>query len=523
MKDERLIEVAFPLKQTSLDSVHEKNVRHGHISTLHIWPARRPLAACRAALIATLLPDPGNAEERKQLLERLAGHVVSRVKTKKLPDGRIEQQTTEETEGGILHWGRENSEDLNWFRERILEAYGGRAPRVLDPFAGGGAIPLEAMRLGCEVTAIDINPVAWFILKCTLEYPQRLANQHRPLPAFALKSHEFMEGYFKARGFKDAALRVQLESIGLNSKEESTSQSQLPQIKVDVVSVEADLAWHVRAWGWWVLQQARADLERFYPTVDGKPTVAYLWARTVTCKNCRATVPLLKTRWLCKKDRKRVVLTMEPNADKTGVVFGVQEDVPPAKGNAAQRREYDKELGGGTMSSSGVTCPCCGTIMASENLRFAGQEGRLGAVMTAVVVEGEHGKEYRLPTADEIQLAVEVERELPNVFAEIPFGLPEEAIPQGASRASGGSSFTVFLYGLTRWHDLFTSRQLLALGTFIKYTRAVRNLMLHLSYPVEWVEAVNVYLALAIDRLADRGSTICSWTISTHEMRNEMS
>src|SRR6266849_3486349 len=117
--DQRLIEVAFPLKQTSLDSVHEKNVRHGHISTLHIWPARRPLAACRAALIATLLPDPGNVEE----------------------------QVTVETEGGILHWGRESGADLQWFRDKIREAYGGRAPKVLDPFAGGGAIPLEAMRL----------------------------------------------------------------------------------------------------------------------------------------------------------------------------------------------------------------------------------------------------------------------------------------------------------------------------------------------------------------------------------------
>src|SRR2546425_5554027 len=98
---ERLIEVAFPLKQTSLDSVHEKNVRHGHISTLHIWPARRPLAACRAALIATLLPDPGNAEERKELLERLGGRLVKRSKKKKLPGGRLEEQVTEETEGGF--------------------------------------------------------------------------------------------------------------------------------------------------------------------------------------------------------------------------------------------------------------------------------------------------------------------------------------------------------------------------------------------------------------------------------------
>jgi putative DNA methylase len=161
------------------------------------------------------------------------------------------------------------------------------------------------MRLGCEVTAADINPVAWFILKCTLEYPQRLANQRRPLPGFALESREFMEAYFKAKGFKDATMRVQLESLGLNGDKGATSQPQLTGIRTHVASVEADLAWHIRAWGWWVLQQAKADLEHFYPIVDGKPTVAYLWARTITCKNCRATVPLLKTRWLCKKDKNR--------------------------------------------------------------------------------------------------------------------------------------------------------------------------------------------------------------------------
>ena len=103
---------------------------------------------------------------------------------------------------------------------------------------------------------------------------------------------------------------------------------------------DADLAWHVRAWGWWVLQQARKDLERFYPTIDGKPTVAYLWARTVTCKNCRATIPLLKTRWLCKKDNKRVLLTMEPNADKTGVVFGIEKECASQGGATLCRSRF---------------------------------------------------------------------------------------------------------------------------------------------------------------------------------------
>src|SRR5207244_12733574 len=107
----RLIEVAFPLKQASLDSVHEKNVRHGHISTLHIWPARRPLAACRAALIATLLPDPGNAEDRRKLVEKIGGKVVKKIEKKKI-GGRTIDVEKEETVGGVLHWGREDSEDM---------------------------------------------------------------------------------------------------------------------------------------------------------------------------------------------------------------------------------------------------------------------------------------------------------------------------------------------------------------------------------------------------------------------------
>ena len=212
----RLIEFAFPLKQTSLDSVHEKNVRHGHISTLHIWPARRPLAACRAALIATLLPDPGDAEKRQELCEKIAGKVVKKIERKKMPNGQIVERVKEETEGGILHWGREteNAETLEWFREEIKKAYGGRAPKVLDPFAGGGAIPLEAMRLGCEATAVDINPVAWFILKCTLEYPQKLAGQTRPLPEFILHNDAFMAEFFKkAKGYGKAETKAAIKRL----------------------------------------------------------------------------------------------------------------------------------------------------------------------------------------------------------------------------------------------------------------------------------------------------------------------
>ena len=283
----RLIEVAFPLKQVSLDSVHEKNVRHGHISTLHIWPARRPLAASRAALIATLLPDPGDAEQRRAILERMAGRVSEKVERKRV-NGRVVEKVKEETTGGILHWGRENGPDLEWFRNRIREAYGGRVPKVLDPFAGGGAIPLEAMRLGCEVTAMDINPVAWFILKCTLEYPQKLAGQTRPLPEFALADSEFMEAFLKARGFKGARLRTFLERLGHGKGE----GRQLGDLAQDDSITEADLAWHVRAWGRWVLARARSELASYYPTYAEfqpltptgimTPTPSSFWSLTKT-------------------------------------------------------------------------------------------------------------------------------------------------------------------------------------------------------------------------------------------------
>ncbi len=203
-------------------------------------------------------------------------------------------------------------------------------------------------------------------------------------------------------------LTEQLEKFGFDKD----SDQQLTWIETEAATLDADLAWHVRAWGWWVLQQAKADLERFYPVIDGKPTVAYLWARTVKCKGCRATIPLLKTRWLCKKDKKRVVLTMEPNVDKTGVIFGVQTDVPVVGGNSAQKKAYDKKIGAGTMSKSGASCPCCPSIMTKEDIRLEGKVGRLSAVMTVVVVDGKKGKEYRLPTVEEVQMVAEAEKEL---------------------------------------------------------------------------------------------------------------
>lgn len=490
----RLIERAFCLKQASIESVHEKSVRHGHISTLHIWPARRPLAACRAAIIATLLPDPGSPETRSELLERLGGRVVTKAKkTKK--NGKLTIKQVEETDGGVLAWGRESTPDIQWFKDEIHRVYG-RAPKILDPFAGGGAIPLEAMRLGCEATAIDINPVAWFVEKCTLDYPQRLSGQKLPLPKFAQDSDEFMSEYSKGNG---------KGSKGKKKKNQTTLG--IP---------EADLAWHVRAWGLWVLQEARRDLEKYYPIIDGKPTVAYLWARTVRCKNCRATIPLLKTRWLCKKENKRALLTMQPNADKTGVEFGIWNNVPREGGNAAQVKARDKELGRGTMNRSGAWCPCCGkpgtVAMDMSDIRYEGISGKIGSIMTAVVVDGKDGKEYRLPRSCELKAAEDAQNSVNHTFDDIPFGVPEDPTPVGGNGVS--RAFSVDGYGLDKWQKLFIPRQLLALGELIRCTRNSRDEMTNENYPPLWIEALQAYLSIGIDRLADYNSTICNWAVN---------
>lgn len=558
MDSSRLIEHAFPLKQTSLDSVHEKNVRHGHISTLHIWPARRPLAASRAALIATLLPDPGTPEKRKELCEKIGGVLVKKVEKKKMPNGEVIEREKEGTEGGILRWGREteNKPQLDWFRNEIRKAYGGRAPKVLDPFAGGGAIPLEAMRLGCEATAVDINPVAWFILKCTLEYPQKLAGQTQPLPDFILENEEFMEAFYKAHPHLVGRTRP-------TKKQLKGEDGMLPGMTVhreeNARAPKADLAWHVRAWSHWVLDRARRDLAKFYPTYadfqpldrrstkpyekqpmrlvplrkDGtpnieslnkdfshdylanksnprwisKPTVAYFWARTVTCKNCRATIPLLKTRWLCKKDRKRVLLTMEPDRSKGGVVFGIESNVPLKGGNAAQRREHDKRLGSGTMSRSGAKCPCCGTIIEMEAIRIEGRSGKIGVLNAAVVVDGRDGKEYRLPFEQEIKANEEAREALKEFFGKLPFGEPSEPLPK--KEALG---FRVPLYGFDQWSKLFSPRQLAALAGFVRWIRESRKCMD--GYPGDWAQALPCYLACGFDRMLDFNSNQLSWITS---------
>ena len=244
-----------------------------------------------------------------------------------------------------------------------------------------------------------------------------------------------------------------------------------------------------------------------------KPTVAYLWARTVRCKGCRATLPLLKTRWLAKKENKRVLLAMTPKADGSGVDFGVEAGVPQAGGNAAQRREHDKRLGAGTMSRSGARCPCCLTIATMEDIRLEGRAGRLGAVMTAVVVDGPKGKEYRPPEDEELRAAEVSVDEIDALYADIPFGLPTELLP--GKEALG---FRIPLYGFDRWSKLFTDRQLVVLGMILLEMRRCSDDKGEV--PDDWHEALAACLCCILSKLADYSSAVCSWHNSGEKLRN---
>jgi putative DNA methylase len=362
--------------------------------------------------------------------------------------------------------------------------------------------------------------------------------------------------------------RALMPSSNLDQIERGENLDLLPHPELDADLLEADMAWHVRAWGRWVLKRARKDLARFYPTYaeycsvkpykrvtldsDGqlklvpvndsgdiqtellnagfdvahldnpgnprwvaKPTVAYLWARSVRCKSCRASVPLLKTSWLAKKDAKRIVLTMRAREDGSGVDFGIDYKAKVAGGNAAQKREHDKRLGAGTMSRAGASCPCCGTIMTMGDIRLEGRAGRLAAQMTSVVVDSPAGKEYRLPTALEREMAGVAADELQSTFADVPFGLPTE--PLARADALG---FRVPLYGIDHWHKLFTERQLTGLAGLLRATQALKEELLLQGYAPDLTHAIVALLSTVLDRIADRGSSLCSWTVGWDKIRN---
>ena len=442
----RLIETDFPLRAVSEESVREKNIRHGHISTLHIWWARRPLAASRATALAALLPDdPDRRHEFLQLVEKIA---------------RWEVVSGQDPDG---------AQGLEKARQLIREAHGGRAPRVLDCFAGGGAIPLEALRLGCETYALDCNPVAVLLNKAVLEFPQK-----RYPAVLTAPPHPSDQGTLDLRD----------------------------QRKVNPL-LEA-----VKHWGNWVLEEARKELAQFYPADrDGSIPVGYIWARTLPCQNptCGAEIPLMRQTWLAKKDRKQVALRLIPHKPARRVDAEIVE---------GSRIDFDPEEG--TIARAHVKCPVCGGTIDDDTTRKLFREGKAGQRMMAVVLHHlkRTGKTYRLPTDRDLAAYHDAETALKKKSAQLREEWGIEPVPDEPTPKGGGPgaerAFSVYKYGLTRWGDLFNTRQKLALITFADKVRQAHARMTAASTDPEFAKAVTTYLALLLSKMSDWMSVLVS-------------
>jgi adenine-specific DNA methylase len=446
----RLIEVNFPLREVSEDSVREKNIRHGHISTLHIWWARRPLAASRATALAALLPDPGEGAKRDRLLELIKDISPWEVDSKDTPQSR---------------------ELLEQARKLILEAHGGNPPKVLDCFAGGGAIPLEALRLGCETYALDYNPVAVLLLKAVLEYPQKFRS--------AVKAHQ--QPHPKSQQQRDL----------------------LPDAQSPIAN---PLLEAVKYWGNWVLEEARKELEKFYPKdKDGSIPVGYIWARTLPCQNpeCGAEIPLMRQTWLAKKANKKVALRMVPDKRRRQVAFEIVE---------GKKVDFDPEEG--TVSRAHVRCPMpnCGATIGDDTTRRLFRQGKAGQRMVAVVLSHPKrtGKTYRLPTDRDLEAYAAAEAALQTKCDRLRRDWGIEPVPDEPLPLMSGV-FNVPLYGLTRWGDLFNARQKLALVTFAGAVRRAHAQMLQAHTDHDFAKAVTTYLGLVVSRMSDFESDLCRW------------
>lgn len=435
LEDRRLIEETFPIREVSEEAAREKNLRHGNLSTLHIWWARKPGASSRATNYAAL------------------------VRCNKRPPGIVKQRRFVIK---LSKWARTmDRATILEARNDILQDNGGIPPKILDPFAGGGSIPFEAMRLGCETFAGDYNPVATILLKCALEYPNL---------------------YGGAR-IKRSALTLQ---AGPNKLLED-----------------------VRQWGKWVLDEAQKELGKFYPAEpDGSVPVAYVWARTIPCQNpaCGAELPLITGYWLSKKSDSSVFL--KPRVEGKKVRFSVER-----VSNSKLGKGFNPDKG--TVSRAVATCLVCGSVVDNVTTAALFRKKLASHVLLAVVSHkrGVMGKKYRESNDRDLKVFTNSDlylQEKARVLS-ADWGLsavPDEPTPEGGGRGAE-RAFAVRHYGMNTWGDLFNSRQKLAMITFIEKVRLAHDKMIDSGLEKDYARAVTAYLALGVDRLADFGSILC--------------
>jgi adenine-specific DNA methylase len=471
----RLIEVDLPIKRISAHARREKSIRHGHISTLHIWWARRPLAACRAVICAALWPDPADPLCPQEFRDK-ASQLITEFAKAAVTDRSLGESCDHETwvkwqalvkSGGLdgtkeAHWNVLRfalldfiADFANWDNSTVAqylktsraltqaahEALGGEPgsrPLIVDPFAGGGSIPLEALRCGAEAFASDLNPVPVLLNKVVLEY----------VPKFGQRLVE-----------------------------------------------------EIRVWGEWLKQEANKQLEALYPKdPDGSTPIAYLWARTIRCEGpgCGAEVPLFNSPCLAQSGKRSVYLKAKYDKHAKHIDFEVVTGTP-AK---------DEPLV--ILRRSSVTCPICGYTTPAANVRsqFKGRRGGTADARLLAVVTTRHdedGRIYRTPQPRDLAIARSAVNMLDSLRTNAPEDVPDETLPYLRS------IFNIQLLDTTKWSYLFSPRQLVSLVTLVRIIRNLRSELASSQLEMRLQTAVCTCLSMAVDRVASQFSALTRW------------
>lgn len=556
-----LIEVAMPVKEVSAESVRDKSIRHGHISTLHLWWARRPLPVCRAVVFASLVPDPldencpqsfrdavetllGTANNikdgdpyrpyddipftaaidpmednlRNRLLMFIGKFSDTFIRNEK--EGKKTAAKDQICSFSLIKWDNKNNETiinkarkLIWVAhdpgkntlelfdsyygaikkaeqnlyntpdrhletsevkakeaalEQAIDSFLDRMPKVFDPFAGGGAIPLEASRLGCRTYANDLNPVAHIIEKGSLEFPQKYG---KPI----IYSKEAFISLYGEEVFNAIPNDKKVYNNG----------------KVSGVRIKNRLAFDVEFYARKLLKMAEEEIGHFYPAdEEGNKPIAYYWSRVATCANpaCKARVPLLKQFYLVNKKDKKIYL--KPIIDGTRIDFEIKKGTINIEG-----WNYRGNL----------KCPCCGNTTDVKQIKEQNISGLLKEKILAVIYDGKNGKEYRLPRQYEIEVLKQIPKEIENFR-------PIESMQRNSA---GGDTFS---WGVNKWGQLFSERQLLTLQAFVNKFQEIKNELSPDNN--DYSKALVTYLGILVNRITPSNTTYGRWHISGEKIEH---
>lgn len=587
----KLIEVAMPVKEVSAESVRDKSIRHGHISTLHLWWARRPLPVCRAVVFASLVPDPLDPHcpapfnqaiakylsdkkykpyadipytaaidplednLRNRLLMFIGKFSDTYIENEKL--GKLTASKEQLSNGSLIKWENKNNPEIigkarklifiahNMTSEpgtslvdleskydhlwnAILEAeanlystpdrhlptaettkkekalhvaienYLDYMPRVFDPFAGGGAIPLEAARLGCRTFGNDLNPVAHIIQRGSVEFPQKYGN---PI-TYTRKA--FLEQYpdfandqqlgMAAEPNLNYSIQRDIDALEIENYDDA-HEKHSDIHNSQLILLKNRLAFDVEYYARQMLAGAEKEIGQYYPEINGKKPIAYYWSHVGTCSNpsCRAEVPLLKQFYLANKPGKKVYLN--PIINGISIEFEIKTG------------ETERD---GWLNRGNLICPCCGNTTDIKTLKQQFKKGFTTQRLLAVIEDGARDKAYRLPTEIELN-SIEITEDI------------EAYRPVDKMQVGNNRNFNTPGWGIDNFGQMFSHRQLLVMQTFVNQLKYLKEAWNKIGELTDYHLAVAAYLGIFINRLAPIFTTFGRWDVSRENLQHPFS